>query len=491
MKKTISLLLALLLLLPSFAGCGESEANADEETSPAQNSAAVQTPETDPPETELPLPEADYDGYEVRVLNNISNFAYTNIGEEGLTGEALDDAVFNRNKTVEDDLNITFTIEKREYYDTNSTIQKVVSAGEDVYDFYTCDLNILLGHAMSGLLINALNVDTLQFDQPWWNRQAIDSVSIGDAVYGFFGDLHTGYFESHNVAVFNKDILNNLNLPDPYELVHNDEWKLETMMGMMSAAKMDLDGDGKWTVEDQYGLSMFQANWSLAFITGGDAYIVEKDENNLPVWNGISERFLSIFEAAAAGIFNESTNNALNARGTLPGDLELYRLMFIYNRVLFLVTQIGVLKNMRDVEFELGVVPSPKYDDVQKDYVSLIFQGANAVGIPITNPDAERTGVVLDYLAARSTNTVRDVYMNQTLDFKYIQDEESQEMLDIILSTGTFEIAAVYDWGGIAGQVMTLLNAGKTTLASMAAKLESRVLKAMQTTVDTFAEVGQ
>ena len=64
-------------------------------------------------------------------------------------------------------------------------------------------------------------------------------------------------------------------------------------------------------------------------------------------------------------------------------------------------------------------------------------------------------------------------------------------MLDIILSTGTFEIAAVYDWGGIAGQIMTLLNAGKTTLASTAAKLEKRVVKAMEETVDTFSKVGQ
>ena len=491
MKKIVSLFLVFTILSLSLFSCSEGSPETDDGAAPSQSGEIVSPAETEPPETELPLPEADYDGYEVRVLNNISNFAYTNIGEEGLTGESLDDAVYNRNKTVEEKLNVTFSIEKREYYDTRDTISKVVSAGEDVYDFYTCDLNILLGHAMNGYVLNAKNVDTIQFDRPWWNKQAIDSVSIGDAIYGFFGDLHTGYFESHNVAAFNKRIVTDLNLSDPYELVHNNEWTLDRMIDMMTAAKMDLDGDGKWTVEDQYGLSMYQGNWSIAFITGGNAFIAEKDENNLPVWNGISERFLSIFEAAAAGIFNENTNNALNARGTLPGDLELYRLMFIYNRVLFLVTQIGVLKNMRDVEFELGVVPSPKYDDVQKDYVSLIFQGANAVGIPITNPDAERTGVVLDYLAARSTNTVRDVYMNQTLDFKYIQDEESQEMLDIILSTGTFEIAAVYDWGGIAGQVMTLLNAGKTTLASTAAKLESRVLKAMQTTVDTFAEVGK
>ena len=491
MKKHLSLLLAVLMILPSLAACSESKTNTEDETASAGNTEVVTPAETEPPETELPLPEADYEGYEVRVLNNISNFAYTNIGEEGLTGESLDDAVFNRNKTVEDKLNVTFTIEKREYYDTSATIQKVVAAGEDTYDFYTCDLNILLGHAMSGYVLNALNVDTLQFDQPWWNKQAIDSVSIGNAVYGFFGDLHTGYFESHNVAAFNKRILTDLNLADPYELVRNNEWTLDQMIDMMAAAKLDLDGDGKWTVEDQYGLSMYQGNWSLAFITGGDAYIVQKDENNLPVWNGLSERFLSIFEKAATGIFNDNTNNAINARGTLPGELELYRLMFIYDRVLFLVTQIGVLKNMRDVNFELGVVPSPKYEQTQADYVSLIFQGANAVGIPITNPDAERTGVVLDYLAAMSTATVRDVYINQTLDFKYIQDQESQEMLDIILSTGTFEIAAVYDWGGIAGQVMTLLNAGKTTLASTAAKLEKRVVKAMEETVDTFSKVGQ
>ncbi|MBO7404817.1 MAG: hypothetical protein J6V24_07620 [Clostridia bacterium] len=490
MKKSISLFLVFTILFLSLFSCSESGANTEDESTPAQGSEVVSPAETEPAETALPLPEADYDGYEVRVLNNISNFAYTNIGEEGLTGESLDDAVFNRNKSVEEALNVTFTIEKREYSDTSATIQKVVSAGEDVYDFYTCDLNILLGHAMSGYVMNAKYVDTIQFDQPWWNKQAIDSVSIGDAIYGFFGDLHTGYFESHNVAAFNKRILTDLNLPDPYELVHNNEWTLDKMIAMMDAAKMDLDGDGSWTVEDQYGLSMFQGNWSLAFITGGDAFIVEKDENNLPVWNGISERFLTVFEAATS-IFDESSNNAINARGTLPGNLELYRLMFIYDRVLFLVTQIGVLKNMRDVNFELGVVPSPKFDQTQADYVSLIFQGANAVGIPMTNPDAERTGVVLDYLAALSTDTVRDVYINQTLDFKYIQDRESQEMLDIILSTGTFEIAAVYDWGGIAGQVMTLLNAGKNTLASTAAKVEKRVVKAMEETVATFEKAGQ
>lgn len=485
-RLTASLLLSAMLVC-SFASCGESgDAPA---SNPTTEDLALESTEAEETQPQDNLPQADYGGYEFRILNNISNFAYTNIGEEGLTGETLDDTIYNRNKTVEEALNITFNIEKKEYSDTSSTIQKVVAAGEDAYDFYTCDLNILLGHAMSGCDVNALGISTLQFDQPWWNWQAINSITVGDAVYGFFGDLHTGYFESHNTLVFNKNILNDLGLSDPYAAVHENKWTLDNMISMMTAAKTDIDGDGKWSVDDRYGFTMYEGNWSLAFITGGGEFLVNKDANNLPVWNGLGERFYSVYDKVVTGVFGEKNNNAQKAKGTLPGSLELYRLMFLHGRSLFLVTQLGVLKDMRAAEFELGVVPAAKYDESQEDYYSLIFQGANAVGIPVTNPDTERTGLVLDYLAAKSTDTVRDVYINQTLDFKYIQDEESQEMLDIILSTGTFDIASVYDWGGIAGQVMNKLNAGKTDIASTIEKISSKVETAMQKTVDTFADL--
>ncbi|MBQ3955560.1 MAG: hypothetical protein IIU08_07030 [Clostridia bacterium] len=493
MKRQISLLLALTLVLLSLFSCGESTENSDEPAeagADSPSSVTVTEEETEPPKPEDTLPVEDLGGYSFRVLNNISNFAYTNIGEEGLTGESLDDAIFNRNKAVEDTLNLTFELEKREYADTDATIKKVVAAGEDTYDFYTCDLNFVINHALSGCDVNVLTIDSLSLDNPWWNRQAIDSVSIGDAVYAFFGDLHLGYFESHAVAVFNKDILNNLNLADPYEHVHNNTWTLDNMITMLDAAKMDLNGDGKWTVDDQYGFTMYEGNFSTAFTCGGGASILAKDENNIPVWGGVSEHFVDVYNKVAGEIFDERSNNAINVSGTLPGSLELYRLMFLYGRALFLCTQIGVLKDMRDAQFELGVVPMPKYDEEQKDYRSLIFQGANTVAIPVTNPDIERTGLVLEHLCARSY-TVRDVYLNQTLDFKYIQDQEGQEMMDIILSTGLFELEAVYGWGGLSGMILTGINSGNLNIVSKIAKLSSKTEAAIQKTVDAFAEVGK
>ena len=261
------------------------------------------------------------------------------------------------------------------------------------------------------------------------------------------------------------------------------------MIVMMDAAKMDLDGDGIWSVEDQYGFTMYEGNFSTAFTIGSGADMLTKDENNLPIWTGMSEHYVDVYTKVAGQIFDEKSNNALNATGTLPGDLEPFRLMFLYGRALFLVSVIGILKDMRDAEFELGVVPVPKYDESQQNYRSKIFEGANACAIPITNQDVERTGLVLEHMAALSTDTVRDVYLNQTLDFKYIQDQEGQDMMDIILSTGIFELASVYGWGGLNSTILDGINNGNVNLASKFAELASKTESDMQKTVEAFEKI--
>ncbi|WP_289466314.1 hypothetical protein, partial [Klebsiella pneumoniae] len=66
------------------------------------------------------LQAQDYGGYEFRILNTTSNFAYTNIGEYGQTGEKLDDTIFERNNAAAEALNIQFSIESLKYSTSNS-----------------------------------------------------------------------------------------------------------------------------------------------------------------------------------------------------------------------------------------------------------------------------------------------------------------------------------------------------------------------------------
>jgi len=103
---------------------------------------------------------------------------------------------------------------------------------------------------------------------------------------------------------------------------------------------------------------------------------------------------------------------------------------------------------MSDCQFDVGIVPFPKYNEEQENYNSYIFMGANAIAIPAAHPNAELAGVVLEYMSAYSQRDVRSIYFDRTLAEKYAQEEDAREMLDIILRTGSFDLMDVYGWGG-------------------------------------------
>ena len=112
------------------------------------------------------------------------------------------------------------------------------------------------------------------------------------------------------------------------------------------------------------------------------------------------------------------------------------------------------------------------------------------MGIPKTNSDPERTGVICEYLAAYSHDTVRETYFNETLDFKYIQDEEGQKMLDIIFSNGTVDLTAVYGWGNVQTTIRQQLFSGKTEVVSRVEKLAAKVEAGIADTIAALANIG-
>ena len=57
MKKAISLFLVFSILFLSLFSCSESSQNTGDDAAPTQSSEVVSPAETEPPETELPLPK--------------------------------------------------------------------------------------------------------------------------------------------------------------------------------------------------------------------------------------------------------------------------------------------------------------------------------------------------------------------------------------------------------------------------------------------------
>ena len=98
--KILSVLLVILLV--SCGGPSGSPSGADTAADVTADAVIAET-ETD---IYADLPKSDFGGYEFRILNNISNFAMTTMFAEELNGEPVNDAIYNRNALVEQDLNI-------------------------------------------------------------------------------------------------------------------------------------------------------------------------------------------------------------------------------------------------------------------------------------------------------------------------------------------------------------------------------------------------
>ena len=61
--------------------------------------------------------------------------------------------------------------------------------------------------------------------------------------------------------------------------------------------------------------------------------------------------------------------------------------------------------------------------------------------------DPTRSGIVLEYLAAKGQEIVRPAYYDIALNGKSVRDEESSAMLDIIFASRVYDIGAYYKIG--------------------------------------------
>jgi hypothetical protein len=93
--------------------------------------------------------------------------------------------------------------------------------------------------------------------------------------------------------------------------------------------------------------------------------------------------------------------------------------------------------------------------------------------------------MILEALNAKSSEEVRVKYYKLALPAKYIRDDDSFEMIDLIMRNRIFDLAQTYNWGGIADQIKNLLNGNKSDqLVSYIEKNLEKADTAMQTDID-------
>lgn len=496
LKKLTALFILSAMLLTSFASftaCGGGDKPVqDADTSSGETTAAETTAPPTNEEllaaTRASLPKVDFEGYTFTVLDrdesNIKWFTY-DVFAENINGDPINDAVYERNSILEDLYNIKIA-EKKVARPVNDAATAILAADE-YFDTLTDGLTHLAKTlAAPGYVVDYHTIDTIKLSNDWWDSQMSSGLSVNNKLYYATGDISIMDNSGTWCVLFNKSMIEDFSLDKPYALVEDGTWTLSKMYDMAKVVALDIDGDGKMGDWDQYGV-MSETYNTFAFWSCSGELITKKDSDDLPV--------LSMYNDRSAAVLELVQDIQLDLVVTITGPrhskamAEGVNVAFKNGLGLFIFGGMMLITDYRASEVDFGIVPAPKYDEAQERYYNTYSYGnCTAYSIPITASDLSRTGTIMESMAALSKYSLTPAYYEITLEGKFLRDEESKDMLDLVLSTRNFDLGSIYDWGGVFSIFAAMYNAKAYDFASRYAAVEEKANKAIAEFIEKINE---
>ncbi|MHC1696212.1 MAG: hypothetical protein AB9835_13275 [Eubacteriales bacterium] len=497
MKRLFSFILSLVLVVPALFSCTRTDENILTITDWTDNSSATSAMKEQSDFYKSGLPPLNYEGYQFRILTYTEALRPTIFNVESENGEVLNDALYARNIAVEEQLGIKLVeIRQKGVLDIKTDFRNAVNSGDDAYDMAVMLDREALALAVEGLILSVEELPNIDLSQPYWDHNAKKSLSINNKLYFTYGDDSLTFFEHMCVLLFNKGLIKDLSLDNPYDLVRQGEWTIDKMYEMARAAVKDLNGDGVMTDSDRFGI-VFNANQFFPnFWCVNEESFVEKDENDLPFFNVPgNERMMGIFNklydcsVSTVSVQLDINNDKLDKYSTNSDKYSAITQMLANNQALFCSAVTNYISTIRSSETDFGILPFPKLEQVEAGtpYFSRIGSSAPNI-VPITCADAGRTSAVMEALACESKNYIIPAYYNTALLQKDIRDSESEEMLDMMYNNRLIDIGSTFWYDMIGAKYNDYLSKKNNAFASLTETLQEQVDLQLKKTIEAFTK---
>jgi hypothetical protein len=460
MRKIIVGLVLVSLLLSSFlSACGEEISNIGNgdtqvtETVSPEDIAAETTADGDKPD----VMNADYEGAVFNVLYpEWSLYNYYYFADE-TNGEVVNDAIYDRTLKLEEAMNIDFTWISKGYIDTiHPEVNKTVMAGMDTYQLaLTHCATSLVNYPKQGIAANWLDVPGIDLDKSYWNQSIKERMTIA-GVLPF--EANSFILPDVNTIFFNTLLNDNLIHENLYKLTLDGKWTWDKLSEFAALASLDIDGDSKFTENDQYGF-VGELGWQFASIPiSCGQYIITVDPDQGAVITINTEKTINILDKLKTFLY--SGNSAFtwkysdaydpNQGGKPPVD-------FNAGKALFYLVPLSLASTFREMDTDFGILPLPKYDETQENYETLNWSGFMV--IPVTAGDLEMVGTVVENLGYLNDKIVLPAFYEILLGQKISRNEESSQMLDIIFKGSVYDLGVNLGLYGITETCCASANA--------------------------------
>ena len=443
--KNVKIIILLLAVCHLFAACQSENANQAEDKnnkSPTGNFEESAEPTASYYDV---LGKRDFSGDTFTILDAVhSPDVHINVALE-ITGEPINDALFKRDKFIEDTYNLNINYVQIVGNGPGcSSLEKSVKAGMREYDLI---VSYVLGSGLSTIvprqvLYNMIDAPYLSLQSPWWSKMLYENMQYNHKLFYSSGDIYLPTFSQGPMnMMYNKNVFKNHGLEDNlYQLVFDGKWTLDVLEKLIKDTDQDLNSDGKMHAKDDfYGITYANLpEYMFGFLAGAGVKTSEVTGDgelamtlNTPLTIAKIDKLASMLEPISYADIQDPP-----------------LVTFQEGRAMFLATCMIVPTWLRGMADDFGILPQPKWDENQKSYVSYLNGWGNGyVGIP-ANADIDKSAFVMEAMAYAGYEMLREPVYEITLSAKVSRDEESARIIDIIIETAFADLGSVYNFGG-------------------------------------------
>jgi len=460
-KKIICLLLCLVLLLPLAAGC----------TNKTKSGKAV----SDLPEGSHVKEGTEFEGEDFTILcredNAFGDYTYEIVADEGET-EIVNQAVYERNRNVMDIFGLSDIVARDIPGDWGSkddfinTFKNSIDAGLGDFDLIMSQQGYMSMGDLAPYYYNYYDVpyikETLEctdedHNHDYYYPDIVQEMTINDQLKFMVGDYSLTYWDHVYVMYFNKQIAENYQLENIYQLVRDGKWTIDKCIEMSRGKWVDNNGDEWPGIEDSFGYITDLANTPDAMLSQFDIRQSSRNEDGQVLMDydvgKVTNVLTKMIDFKKTDDFYCQQTHSDDTDDENPFDK-----MFTEGRALFYPAILQKAQIFRSMETDFGIIPYPKWDENQAKHKTYSDVGFSVACVPADAPNLEKTGAVLDTLSAVSKEKVIPAYYEEALAYKYTRDEDSAEMLDVIREGFYMDFTVFYaqtlNLGGILNNLM-------------------------------------
>lgn len=477
-NRLFCMILCALLMANTLLSCsgGGSTENTDNSPDTAEISADANSGTEEETQSESPnwdaVAKISLDGLVINIESTIheENF-YNKLDVDELTGERLDDAVYNRNRFVESQLDCVIA-DNPATWNPASVLETAVTAGTGEIDLAYGLIENAGALIEKGHLMPFNELPNVDMSKPYWDQGAIENLMILDKMYFGLLDFGFDHYESMTVLFYNGALINQYQLEDPYELWANDEWVIDKMMTMVTTVSSDTDSNGIYELgTDLFGLAGREYWFQPMLFTSGQSLVSWDEENSQFLLNLGNEDFLTVAEKISQFYV------PANANYVDYSDYDLGRTAFSQGTVLFYSRLIGDYKHLREVDDDYGIICFPRYDYSNENSYCFV-QNPGTFFLPIDvgddngdgQDDYAEIGLFLEAIAAYTYDYTLPEYIENAVIGKGLRDQNSVTVFREIIQNRNFDLLHAFTFTGVSDAFCEAMKAGEG-FASAAMKI--------------------